>query len=103
MTCIFRLFVTRFRITLPTLLLMISLLSLLALHRCKTVQESLFSFPPHHLIMNELVIQPLNSKCVYCGVSTVCVREWKIIQSVMKKTSEECRKQSGRMRRVPEG
>ena len=47
----------------------------------------------HRLIVSELFFQPLDSKRVYCGVSTVCIREWKLIQSVMQKPSEECKKQ----------
>ena len=47
----------------------------------------------HRLIVSELFFKPLDSKRVYCGVSTVCIREWKLIQSVMQKPSEECKKQ----------
>lgn len=47
----------------------------------------------HRLIVNDLFFQPVDSQRVYCGVSTACIREWKIIQSVMQTPSVQCKGQ----------
>ena len=46
----------------------------------------------HRLIVSDLFFQPLDSQRVYCGVSTVCIREWKIIRSVTQLPSKKCKK-----------
>lgn len=56
----------------------------------------------HRLIVSELFFQPIDSKRVFCGVSTVCIREWKLIQSVMQKPSAGCTKQFQKCKRQNE-